>query len=174
MAAPTSMTRHTLNALKGWPHMAAVDFTTEYDPTITTVVPSGTVVHVNADGRYVRGVGTEPVMPLFMFSGSTDTDVSNDGGDAATERGVWIGTVSGQAMSLVAIGAYELTSTEFIEGTFAPNAPLTSPLTGPDAGKLTVGTTYTDMIVGIVSRGVVDNGYGTEAIAFWPFPIFPR
>ena len=42
-----------------------------------------------------------------------------------------------------------------------------------DAGKLDVGTLYTDMIVGIVSRGVVDNGYGHDAVAFWPFPVFP-
>jgi hypothetical protein len=30
------------------------------------------------------------------------------------------------------------------------------------------------MIVGIVSRGVVDNGYGKNALAFWPFPVFPN
>jgi len=29
------------------------------------------------------------------------------------------------------------------------------------------------MIVGFVSRGVVDNGYGQNALAFWPFPVFP-
>ena len=29
------------------------------------------------------------------------------------------------------------------------------------------------MIVGFVSRGEVDNGYGQDAVAFWPFPVFP-
>jgi hypothetical protein len=40
-------------------------------------------------------------------------------------------------------------------------------------GKLRSGTINTNMIVGIVSRGVVDNGYGKNALAFWPCPIFP-
>jgi hypothetical protein len=29
------------------------------------------------------------------------------------------------------------------------------------------------MIVGLVSRGIVDNGYGHSGLAFWPFPVFP-
>lgn len=174
---PVQMTAQTLNALKGWPNPAAVDYHTEFDETLANVVvPPGSVTHLNSEGKYVLGVGTQAVMPLFMFNGSHDLDVRNDGGDAATEKGVWIPiSPTGQAMSLVAIGAYELVSTAFVEDDYAPNDPLTSALgTTGNAGKLAVGVLYTDMIVGFVSRGVVDNGYGHDAVAFWPFPVFPN
>lgn len=176
MAAPRKMTKETLNALKGWPQMAAVDFHTEFADTVETVVPPGSVVHLNDEGYYELGVGTLAVMPLFMFSGSDDKDVKNDGGDPATEKGVWVSIgPTGQAMALPAVGAYELVSTAFVPGTYVPNDPLTSPLApSVNAGKLTVGTLYTDMIVGICSRGVVDNGYGYDAVAFWPHPVFPN
>jgi hypothetical protein len=169
------MTANTLNALKGWPAPAAVDFHTEFDETVTQDVPPGAVVHLNADGKYELGVGTLRVMPLFMFNGSNDPDVKNDGGDPATEKGVWVAiNPTGQAMALVAVGAYELVSTAFVKtDTFNINTPLTSPLSGVHAGKLRPGTLYTDMIVGFVSRGIVDNGYGHDAVAFWPFPVFP-
>jgi hypothetical protein len=176
MAAPRQMTAFTLNALKGWPQPAAVDFNTEYDVSLANVlVPPGTVVHLSINGYYLLGVGDLAVMPLFMFNGSDDPDVINDGGDAATTKGVYIAiNPTGQAMALVANGAYELTSTNFVAGSYAPNDPLTSTLS-PDAnaGALQVGSLYTDMIVGIVSRGVVDNGYGYDAVAFWPLPVFP-
>lgn len=172
---PRQMTANTLNALKGWPQPAAVDFHTEFAASVTDEVLPGSVVHLDDDGRYVLGVGTLAVMPLFMFNGSLDPDVSNDGGDAATEKGVWIPiSPTGQAMALPAVGAYELVSTAFVDGSYDPNDPLTSALTGSDKGKLAVGTLYTDMIVGFVSRGVVDNGYGHDAVAFWPHPVFPN
>jgi hypothetical protein len=176
MASTRQMTANTLNALKGWPQPAAVDFHSEFSPDLdTTVVLPGTVVHLDpSDGRYQLGVGVQKVMPLFMFNGSEDPDVKNDGGDPSTEKGVWVGmTPTGQAMALVGIGAYELVSTAFVSGTFNPNDPLTAADSGVNAGLLTVGTMHTDMIVGIVSRGVVDNGYGSDAVAFWPFPVFP-
>ncbi len=175
MAAPIQMTARTLNALKGWPQPAAVDFHTEFDPSVDVVVPPGSVVHINDDGKYELGVGVQAVMPLFMFNGSNDPDVQNEGGDPATEKGVWVAiNPTGQAMALVAVGAYELVSTAFVAGSYNPNDALTSPDSGGNAGKLQVGTLYTDMIVGIVSRGVVDNGYGNDAVAFWPFPVFPN
>lgn len=175
MAAPRQMTAYTLNALKGWPQPAAVDFHTEFAETVTSEVLPGSVVHLDSDGRYALGVGQNPVMPLFMFNGSTDPDVVNEAGDPATEKGVWVPiNPTGQAMALVAVGAYELVSTAFVAGTYDPNDALTSPTAGVNAGKLQVGTLYTDMIVGIVSRGVVDNGYGHDAVAFWPFPVFPN
>lgn len=177
MAAPRQMTSKTLNALKGWPQPAAVDYHTEFDDTVFDILSEvlpGSVVHLNASGKYELGVGTLAVMPLFLFSGSHDPDVRNEGGDAATEKGVWIPiSPTGQAMTLVAIGAYELVSTQFVAGDYDPNDPLTSPVAGADAGKLEVGTLYEDMIVGFVSRGVIDNGYGFDALAFWPCPVFP-
>jgi hypothetical protein len=176
MAAPRQMTANTLNALKGWPQPAAVDFHTEFDDSISQVVLAGSVVHLSDTGTYLLGVGTDAVMPLFMFNNSDDPDVANDGGDPATDKGVWVAiNPTGQAMALVAVGAYELVSTAFdgAHNQYPPNTPLTSPTTGDDAGLLVPGILYHDMIVGIVSRGVVDNGYGYDAVAFWPFPVFP-
>ena len=177
MVAPRQMTAHTLNALKGWPSPHALDFAAELSESIAGAnlpVLSGTVVRLNASGKYELGVGTAKVMPLFLFNNSDDPDVQNDGGDAATEKGVWVEvTPSGKAMALVATGAYELTSTEFVADTYAPNDALTAGTAGATAGHLAKGTMYTDMIVGIVSRGEVDNGYGSDALAFWPHPVFP-
>lgn len=178
MGAPRQMTAKTLNALKGWPQQAAVDFNTEFDPGIPSAdlpVLPGTVVHLNSAGRYVLGVGQAAVMPMFLFNASDDPDVANEGGDPATEKGVWVAiNPTGQAMALVAVGAYELVSTAYVDAAYVPNDPLTSDLSGgANPGKLKKGTLYTDMVVGIVSRGVVDNGYGHSALAFWPFPVFP-
>jgi hypothetical protein len=177
MAAPRQMTAHTLNGLKGWPAPHALDFAaklSEAIPGANLPVLSGTVVRLNSSGKFELGVGTAKVMPLFLFNNSDDPDVQNDGGDAATEAGVWVPvTPSGKAMALPATGAYELTSTEFVSDTYAPNDALTAATAGGNAGKLAKGTMYTDMIVGIVSRGQVDNGYGFNALAFWPCPVFP-
>ena len=177
MAAPRQMTAHTLNALKGWPQMNAVDYHAAIDPAACLnwhPLYAGSVVHLNDAGNFVPGVGNLNVMPLFIFSNSDDPDVSNDGGDASTTPGVFIPiSPTGQAMALVAVGAYELVTTAYVPGSYLPNTPLTSPTSGSDKGKLEAGDIYTNMIVGIVSRGVVDNGYGKNALAFWPFPIFP-
>jgi len=172
------MTANTLNALKGWPQMHAVDYHTEFDsgiPSGDLPVLAGSVVSLNSSGNYILGVGTASVMPLFLFNSSDDPDVSNDGGDASTDAGVFIPiSPTGQAMALVAVGAYELVSTAYVDASYSPNDPLTADLSGgSNPGKLKAGTLYTDMIVGIVSRGVVDNGYGKNALAFWPFPVFP-
>jgi hypothetical protein len=121
------------------------------------------------------GVGNQKVMPIFMFSASDDLDVAiTDAGDPANDKGVFIPiSPTGQALGFPANGAYELASTAIIAGNFNPNDPLTSPDSGANAGLLTVGTMHTNMICGIVSRGVVDNGYGIEAVAFWPERVYP-
>lgn len=174
MAAPRQMTANTLNALKGWPQMNAVDYSASFDATVTSVVTAGSVVSLNSAGKFVLGVGNTKVMPLFVFANSDDPDVKNDGGSAATDKGVFIPIgPTGQALALVAIGAYELVSTAYVSGSYPPNTALTSPTSTGDAGKLVSGTMHTNMIVGIVSRGVVDNGYGRSALAFWPHPVFP-
>lgn len=179
MPAPRQMTANTLNALKGWPQMNAVDYHAAFDPSIPAgdlPVLAGSVVSLNSSGNFILGVGQNVAMPMFLFNNSDDPDVANDGGDASTTPGVWIPiSPTGQAMALVAVGAYELVSTAFVAAAYPPNTPLTSDLSGDaNPGKLKAGTLYTDMIVGIVSRGVVDNGYGKSALAFWPFPVFPN
>ena len=176
MGAIVQMTDQTLNALKGWPQPAAVDFHAAFDSTVAAIldpVPPGAVVSLNSSGNFILGVGNVNSMPMFTFQGSNDPDVANYGGDPSTQKGAWIPiSPTGQVMALVAVGAYELVSTFYVSGSYAINAPLTSATSGANAGKLAVGTIGTNMIVGIVSRGLVDNGYGATALAFWPFPIF--
>lgn len=178
MTAPRQMTANSLNALKGWPQMNAVDYHAAFSSSISSdnlPVLAGSVVSLNSSGDFILGVGTTAVMPMFLFNNSDDPDVANDGGDATADKGVWVPiSPSGHALALVAVGAYELVSTAFVSGTYAPNTPLTADASGTNVGKLKSGTLYTDMIVGIVSRGVVDNGYGKNALAFWPFPVFPN
>jgi len=174
MAAPRQMTANTLNALKGWPNMNAVDYTAALDASVTTVVPAGSVVSLNSSGKFILGVGNLKVMPMFLFANSDDPDIVNDGGDASTVKGVFIPIgPTGQSLALVGTGAYELVTTSYVSGSYLPNAALTSATTGGNAGKLSAGTMGTNMIVGLVSRGVVDNGYGKNALAFWPCPVFP-
>lgn len=181
MAGIVQMTARTLNALKGWPQPAAVDFNTQFDPTalaLVNPVPPGACVCLNGSGKYILGVGNTQVMPLFTFHASDDPDVSDpQAGDPSTDFGVYVPiSPTGQAMALVAIGAYELTSTFFDTSqpqNYTINTPLTSPQSGGNAGKLVPGVLHTNMIVGIVSRGIVDNGYGYQAVAFWPCPVFP-
>lgn len=179
MADPVHMTEKTLNALKGWPQMAAVDFHAAFAASVLEAVDRvdpGHVVHVNEDGEFELGVGNLDVMPMFTFQASDDPDVANNGGNAATKKGAWVAvSPTGQVMALVAVGAYELVSTAFDpddEDDLVPNAFLTSPTSGANAGKLVPGTKYTNTICGMVSRGVVDNGYGYDAVAFWPIVIF--
>lgn len=181
MADPVFMTEKTLNAVKGWPNQAAVDFHAAFAQSVIddyTRVEQGSVVHLNEDLEFELGVGSLDVMPMFTFQASDDPDVENNGGNAATKKGAWIPvSPTGQVMALVANGAYELVSTAFDpddEDDLTPNALLTSPVApSADAGLLKPGTKYDDTICGMVSRGVVDNGYGYDAVAFWPLLILP-
>ena len=172
------MTAKTLNALKGWPQMNAVDFQAKLSATIPSgdlPAPPGCVVSLNSSGEFILGVGNSNVMPMFLFYGSDSDMIANNGGDASTDKGAWVGmTPSGNTLALVGCGAYELVSTAYVTGqTYNPNTPLTANKSGSAApGYLRPGVINTSMIVGLVSRGIVDNGYGHSAVAFWPHPIF--
>jgi len=173
--ALVQMTSQTLNALKGWPHQHALDFHANFAPTVLAndaVVPKGAVVHLNDNLQYELGVGSLKVMPLFTFYSSRD--VSNNGGNPATDKNVYIaGQPQGKMLALPAKGAFELVNTNFVAGSYPPNTLLTSPTSTANAGKLTSGTYGTDTICGIVSRGIVNNGYGHNAVAYWPIVMFP-
>ena len=177
MAAPTDMTSETLNALKGWPAPHALD------SAITERIPRGSVVHVDTAGTFSLGCNNTSLnpMPLFIFPASDDFDVVNEAPDASTVSGAFVPiNPTGVAMALVASGAYELVSTNYnTAGSYVPNDKLsadigTDPVSG-DAGQLFEGTLGTHVICGVVSRGVVNNGYGHNALAFWPvfLPVYP-
>lgn len=190
MATPRQMTAHTLDAKKGWPNMAAVDFRAKLSANVT-IDPfyAGRCVYLNASGEYETGCpagATSKVnMPIWIFQNSDDPDVANDGGitgSSSDDPGGWIAIAPvGYIMGLVGAGAYELETTEFepestLGTSYAPGDCLqavnanTTALTG---GRMTKGTRYTDMIVGTVSRAVTQNAHGKNVLAFWPYVLPP-
>lgn len=155
---PAQMYDHELNPRKGWPSPYAVDYKAEYASGVTSVY-AGMCCSLDANGKFVKGV-TGAAMGIFIFQNQSDFDVSSD-----------VGNISGgNGSGLVACGAYELQSTEFVADTYAPNDTLTVETAGADAGKLKKGTAYTDPIVGVVSSGQSDSEHNANIkfLAFWP------
>lgn len=183
MVAPTQMTAHTLEGIKGWPSPHAVDFTARLSANVTIdPVRAGRVVHLNASGEFEMGlpdvVGAGH-MPLFIFQTSDDPDVNNDGGDPATDPNVFVAvTPVGDLMGLVAIAGYEVESTEFeseasLGTSYAPGDCLTATAdnanatTGGRITRCTSGLAYSEPVCGVVSRGVFENSHRQNALAFW-------
>jgi hypothetical protein len=176
------MTAHTLEAPKGWPNQHAVDFSAKISANVTIdPVFAGRVVHLNSSGEFEMGlpnVVKAGHMPIFLFQNSDDPDVSNPGGNAATEAGVWVPVApTGKIMGLVAAGAYELESTEFepvaTAGAYVPGDVLSATADNTDAttgGRITRNgiAAYEEPACGVVSRGVITNSHGRSALAFWP------
>lgn len=159
---PAQMFDHELNPRKGWPSPYAVDYAAEWADGETTYAFAGRVVSLNANGKFVAGLSGNSAMAIFLFQNYTDFDVRSDVGNISGERG----------SGLVAIGAYELQSTEFVADTYAPNDLLTvddGAITPADVGKLKAGT-LTDPIVGVVSSGQSDSEHNASIkfLAFWP------
>jgi hypothetical protein len=159
-----------------------VDFRAKISANVTIdPVFAGRVVHLNASGEFEMGLPTTVKaghMPMFLFQNSDDPDVSNPGGDPATEEGVWVAVAPvGYIMALPAKGAYELESTEFepeaTAGTYVPGDCLSATAdnanatTGGRITKLNIAA-YEDPLCGVVSRGVFKNSHRKNALAFWP------
>jgi hypothetical protein len=181
MPAPKSMLDHVLNALKGWPSQAALDYTVAFDPAVPAIldpVPAGRCCHLSpTSGLLVLGcpkVAGKLPMPLFTYWNSDDPDVQNPGGvtgNASTDSpDGWMAAKRANMLCLVATGGYELETTEYITDTYAPGDPLKADTA--DKGVIRKGTTG-DLVVGTVSRGVKNTGQlGTrKALAFWPVLI---
>jgi hypothetical protein len=176
MATTRQMFDHTLDAIKGWFHMAALDFTAKLSSNVTVdVVYAGRCVHLNSSGEFELGC-TGSQMPIFLLQNSDDNDVSNSGGT----RWYPIGP-AGNITGLVAKGAYELETTEFDSAnTYAPNEYLrckSSSNSSTDGGLLTNasvsvledGGSNPTAIVGVVSRGVRKRQSDrNNVLAFWP------
>lgn len=176
MAAPRFTFSHGLDPLKGWPSPYAVDFTAKLSANVT-ISPfyAGRVVHLNASGELETGMGTSNnKMPMFTLQNSDDPSVKNDGGTPSTDTGVWVGiSPSGGINCLVAVGAYELESTEYVTGTsYAPGDWLKATFANTNAatgGVIDKQATVTSGICGVVSRGARTNAHGVSVLAFWPW-----
>ncbi len=185
MAVPRQMTAHTLEAPKGWPSPHAVDFAAKLSANVT-IDPffAGRCVHLNAAGEYETGVPAAGAgighMAIFLFQNSDDPDVSNPGGITGSEDddpGGWMAvSPTGVVMGFVAKGSYELETTEFepeagLGDTYDPGDLLQAINANANAvtgGRLTLGTQYTNPIVGVVSRAVFVNSHRRNALGFWP------
>jgi hypothetical protein len=161
MANPSQMFDHTLDAVKGWFHEAALDNSAKLSANVTIdPFEQGRVVHLNASSEYESGVSLAS-MAIFLLNSSNDPDVANPGGD------YWQAIApTGKMSGLVASGAYELESSEYRSaGTYNPGQLLDA------AAALTVpwksgGTTQA--ICGVVSTGVAANSHGVNVLRFWP------
>lgn len=160
---PAQMFDHELNPRKGWPSPYAVDYAAEYADDETTYAFAGRVASLDSNGKFVVGLSATSAMAIFLFQNYTDFDVRSDVGNISGERG----------SGLVAIGAYELQTTEFVPDTYAPNDLLTvndGGVTAANVGKLELGTLGVDAIVGVVSSGQSDSEHNADIkfLAFWP------
>ena len=159
---PSQMFDFELNQKKGWPSPYAVDYAAEYAAG-ESGVKAGMVVSLDSNGKLVRGLDSTGAVAIFVLQNMADFDVLSD-----------VGNVSGGVGSgLVALGAYELQTTEFVADTYAPNDPLTvddGGVTPANKGKLKKGTLYTHAIVGVVSAGQTDSEHNAtiKFLAFWP------
>jgi len=173
------MYTHALDYLKGWFSPYAIDIAGKMDAAVTAdPIYSGRVVCVtslDADNKTVRfkpgAVGH--AMPIFLINGTDQLDVNNYGGTSTTTYWTAIapaGTLSG----LVAIGSYELQTTEFdTTQTYVVNDLLRavrSDSVSATAGTLTNAsvTLYTTLVCGVVSRGKTTNALGQTVLSFWP------
>ncbi len=186
--APQQMFAHALDWLKGWPSQTAVDKTAKVAAsqlTYTDPVPGGRCVHLNTSGEFELGAQATQ-MPMFLIQGSRDYDVSNPGSGGADD---WTAHYpAGESSALVAVGGYELETTEFYDGTYAINQLLKAPTQGQlntadkgNAGKLANDldlpdyaslsgsiTLYTHAVCGVVSHGKALNHNRRYVIGFWP------
>lgn len=190
------MYTHALDPLKGWFQLSALDKSAAFDPTILStgqIVYPGRVVYVNDAGYFTAdrrsnattlpgGTVTcyKTAMPMFLWAGTGDADVFNDGTSASSSSVTnWTAIMpAGVSMALVATGGYELQTTEFYSSassSFVVNRPVSSITSSntaqrgtattvgafsvyPNVGLLTtdaddgaVIAAYTDQIVGICS-----------------------
>jgi hypothetical protein len=103
-----------------------------------------------------------------LHNGTDQFDVNNPGGNhwkAIAPAGILSG--------LVAIGGYELETTEFDSvQTYLPNEPLRAVRSdsAANAGTLTNQgvVLYTNLVCAVVSRGKRTNHHGKTVLSFWP------
>jgi len=159
ITVPVQMFDHELNPVKGWGTNAhAVDKSAEIASGVTGI-RAGMCLSLDTSEKWVRSA-PNPAMAGFAFPNQSDFDVSSD-----------LGNISGgNLVCLMAAGAFELETTEFVGSGFLPNVPLTShEAVDADQGKLEVTTIdSSDNIVGVCSAAVFQNEFKKNFLRFWP------
>ena len=159
---PGSMFGHLLDVIKGPDKMHRLDFSVA--PLAGELIYEGGLCSLNSSGLLVAGCAVGATanrpMPIFALQSWNDFDANSD-----------IGNISGGTMSgLVAIGGFEISTTEFDStASYAPNDLLKPGLTDK-LGKVVKATTVpyaAEPVVGCVSKGKATNVDGASMLSFW-------
>lgn len=183
---PRMMTAHTLNPTQGWPRPNALFQTAKFSANVTVdPVFSGRVVHVNSDGEFELGVpdvAKSLKVPMYLFPNSDDPDVSNYGGNPATDPDAWVPVApTGTALALPAIGCYQVETTEFepessVGSPYNINDGVTAVASNSNAvtgGRITKANAYEKPICGIVAAPVKKNSHKRDVLTLWTY-FLPR
>lgn len=186
------MYEQALDVLKGWFHLAALDKSANLASALlsgSTSVPAGRVAVLNDNGEFVLNrsaaggvTNYTTAMPIFLWNGKDDADVTNSGVSPVTDVTHWYSIEPAGVMSgLVATGGYELQTTEFdSEQTYMPNDLLTADSDGILTNQNAV--QYTNWICGVASWHVQGdsqapaatgpvgtNAHGVQTLSFWSY-----
>lgn len=186
----TQIFEHSLNVLKAWPSMEAVDIALVPD-TGVTIVP-GMVCYKNpSTGKAAlgcpagevplfcvltgnrEGVDTDAYREDYQFASQVDIVGTGAAGDVGAEKG---GPKCGFIYGIYPI---EAESTEYVgvSGDFTDGKALISPTSGGNAGKLVPATnTATDPIIAKISSksGVYANSHRVNVVRFINLPGVAR
>lgn len=166
------MTNRIGQVVKGAPPSHRLTFKAQGE-SADTVINEGSLISLNADGKFVLGCGAGDGLnlPMPMLSGS----------DSSQNGVVLYGAqaVGGNYLGFVFTGGFEVETTEYVSGTYKPGDALTG-ATGNDLGKFKLATvkayatkaletTVAEPIVGIVSTGIgnADNDGVVKVLRFW-------
>ncbi len=171
MAALRQMFDHTCTPVKGWVpgNMGSIDKAAEMSANVTVdPVFKGRVVHLNSEGEFELGC-TGHQMPIFLMGNTDDNDV------AVLADDDFQGAIpAGNMFGLVAIGGYEIATTEFDPAQdYAYNDLLRAVASNSDAttgGRLTNQSIvlYTNAVCGVVSKPVTASHLRRDLLQFWP------
>lgn len=161
------MYEHNLIPVKAFNWIHGLTKTAPLANRADTSLVMGRVMYLNSTGKFTRGLAANQV-PHFNYRPQSAGDVTGYVGEGQDE------IISG----IVGLAGYEIQSTEFMTGTYNPNAMLTAVDAGgaaADMGKLKAGTLGTDTICGIVSDGLSTNVDKIGVLQFWTafLPVYP-
>ena len=166
---------HELNPIKGWWDEHALDKSAVIVFTAGVKVNKGSVMSLRADRKLQAGLACN-AMPIFAFNSNFDWDAVPDVGGMVgpSNGGIPLNALTEASVTgLVAVGGYELQSTEFdpqYNNSYRPNAALTAYAPGNiKAGLLKPGTQFVDTLCGICSEGLGASEAGIPWVTFWSF-----
>lgn len=155
--------KHVCNYVKGGPVNHRLEFAAPVASASANIY-QGSLVSLDSNGKFVLGLPDAKAMPMWSKKNIFDPDVT-------TSSDMALSTVGGMITAYVATGGCEIETTEFVAGTYAPNAYLTA-ASGDNLGKVTTTAAApysTTAIVGVVSAGIgAAKQYGVSRLAFWP------